>query len=366
MARVVSSSQASTRVWGSSAGVVASSTGRMRVRAWSWRLPSGFGPGAHGDQQLGVRRRCRACRSVCSASQPYTVRAAVVCPSCSAAWNSSTRGGGGLFGADGVVAEFGAGLLQFGEPVGPVSLVEGGGTVHDLQGEPQGRGQWTGARGEPVGGAAFGVGGQVPQQVAVARHRRRRGLRPRRARPAVLGPDGQGLIADRPHGAQLTGEAGDDAQQRQALHPQVVEPVPATQRQRGAPFRAGARAIVVREMGVAPAQAGQRFQFRFGGHLVGVCDGERGGVGRVCTELLGDGAQYREVHAGVRRPQLLGVAQVGLRGRTLTRRQVGEPGPATARDRPPRSVHRHRPARAAPARGPRSGAAGERTGAAGR
>ena len=50
-------------------------------------------------------------------------------------------GGGGLFGADGVVAEFGAGLLQFGEPVGPVSLVEGGGTVHDLQGEPQGRGQ---------------------------------------------------------------------------------------------------------------------------------------------------------------------------------------------------------------------------------
>jgi hypothetical protein len=41
-------------------------------------------------------------------------------------------GAGGLFGADGVVAEFAAGLLEFGESVGPVSLVVGGGAVDGL------------------------------------------------------------------------------------------------------------------------------------------------------------------------------------------------------------------------------------------
>ena len=40
----------------------------------------------------------------------------------------------------GGVAEFGAGLLQFGESVRPVSLVEGGGAVDGVQGESQGWG----------------------------------------------------------------------------------------------------------------------------------------------------------------------------------------------------------------------------------
>ena len=67
-------------------------------------------------------------------------------------------GGGGLFGADGVVAEFGAGLLEFGESVGPVSLVVGGGAVDGLQGEPQGWGQQAGVCGESFGGEVLGLG----------------------------------------------------------------------------------------------------------------------------------------------------------------------------------------------------------------
>ena len=56
-----------------------------------------------------------------------------------------------------MVADLRACLLQLGEPVRPVPLVEGRRTVHDLQGEPQGRGQWAGAQGEPFGRKALGL-----------------------------------------------------------------------------------------------------------------------------------------------------------------------------------------------------------------
>ena len=91
-------------------------------------------------------------------------------------------GGCGLFGADVVVAEFGAGLLQFGESVCPVSVVEGGGAVDDLQGEPQGWGQQRGARGESVGGEALGLGGR--RRAAARRGRSSWWRRPTRWSPA--------------------------------------------------------------------------------------------------------------------------------------------------------------------------------------
>ena len=94
------------------------------------------------------------------------MRAAAVCPSSSAARNSSDGGGGGLLGAGGEVAELRAGLLQLGEPVRPVALVEDGGAVDGLQGEPQGWGQQSGPRGEPVGGEALGLGGPSARRSA--------------------------------------------------------------------------------------------------------------------------------------------------------------------------------------------------------
>jgi hypothetical protein len=65
--------------------------------------------------------------------------------------------------------------LQFGEPVRPVSLVEGGDAVYDLQGESQGWGQQSGARGESLGGEALGLGCLGAQQRGVGDHRGRGG-----------------------------------------------------------------------------------------------------------------------------------------------------------------------------------------------
>ena len=181
----------------------------------------------------------------------------------------------------------------------------------------------------------------------------------------MVGGDGQGLIAHRPHRAQLTAEACDDAQQRQALHPQVVEPVAATQRQRGTEFRAGARPIVVLEMGVAPAQAGQRLQLRFGGQLGSVSrDGDRR-RSPAKARLQPWARTARRRRAAPRGPHRSCAGQncwAWRRSPCAAERspavEMGERGgQAQPRDRPPRPAHRDRPSRAAAARGPRRGSA---------
>ena len=63
-----------------------------------------------------------------------------------------------------------------------------------------------------------------------------------------------------PHGAHVTGGAGDDAEQHQALHGQVVEAVAAAQVQRGVELGAGPGPVVAFEQRRAPAQAGERLQ----------------------------------------------------------------------------------------------------------
>ena len=141
--------------------------------------------------------------------------------------------------------------------------------MDDLQGEPQGWGQQCGARGEPVGGEALGLGWVGAQQRGVGDHRGGGG-RPGGARPAVSGCRGERLGAARQHRAHVTGGAGDDTEQHQALHGQVVEAVAAAQVQRGFEFDAGPGPVVAFEQRGAPAQAGECLQGRFGRQFVDV------------------------------------------------------------------------------------------------
>ena len=231
----------------------------------------------------------------------------------------------GLLGPRRSVAELRTCLLQLGQPVCPVASVEGGGTVHDLQGEPQGWGQQPGAERERLGREALGLGCLGAQQRGVGEHRRCGG-RPRRALPAVSGGRGERLVAQRQHGAHVTRGAGDDAQQHQALHRQVVEAVAAAQIQRRFELGVSPGPVVALEQRGAPGQAGERLQVRFGRQLVDRVVSTNVDVPSPCRggQLLGHRPQDDQVGGVVARPVLPRVAQVSPRGRQVADLELGE------------------------------------------
>jgi hypothetical protein len=208
---------------GEQRGCVASSTGRRTVRAWSWRPPadsaqarmmssSALWWGAFGEPAVDG--------AGCGGVSRVVVR-------------RGTRGRRRrrLFGADGVVAES-SGLVVVRRVRSPGVL----GRRWRRRGWPAGRTQGWGQQAGVVRQALRrrGAGPRVGRRAAARRGRsswwRRR---PGRARPAVSGGAASAsvlrasIVRTSPRGA------GDDAEQHQALHGQVVEAVPPAQVQRG-------------------------------------------------------------------------------------------------------------------------------------